>query len=417
MWYCFHRLVQASICLTVTNTEEMFSKSMSYQNNAREERINSNKMSSQNMQSDRPLMIAVVFLVVIGVMAIFSASAPKCIEMGVNPTKFLVQQILGIVVGIVGLRFLSNFHYKKLIKYTPAIAWTVVGMLLLVKFAGVTVNGAQRWINIGPMSLQPSEFAKPAVVLLLAAVFSKDVNLLDDRKIRMAFFPIILMVGLIFIQPNLSMVLLLMATSVAIYLCAGGSTQLIMWGGCSVIPLLLLKGLKGYQSSRIQTWLHPEADPLGAGYNIIQSLVAFASGGLYGVGYGSSKQKLAWLPEAHTDFIFAVIGEEQGFIGCLLIICLFWTILQRGFVIAVKCQDMYGKLLALGLTFSICFQGFLNMWVASSFVPATGVPMPFISYGGSSIMVSLWMIGILLNISKDNVKRVRFGNNNVRSIQ
>ena len=395
----------------------MFLKRMSYQNNAREERINSNKMSSQNMQSDRPLLIAVIFLVVIGVMAIFSASAPKCIEMGLNPARFLVQQIFGIVVGVVGLRFLSNFHYKKLAQYTPAIAWTVVGMLLLVKFAGVTVNGAQRWINIGPMSLQPSEFAKPAVVLLLAGVFSKDVNLLDDRKIRTAFFPIMVMIGLIFIQPNLSMVLLLVSTSVAIYLCAGGSTQLILWGGCSVIPLLLLKGLKGYQSSRIQTWLHPEADPLGAGYNIIQSLVAFASGGLYGVGYGSSKQKLAWLPEAHTDFIFAVIGEEQGFIGCLLIICLFWTILQRGFVIAVKCQDMYGKLLALGLTFSICFQGFLNMWVASSFVPATGVPMPFISYGGSSIMVSLWMIGILLNISKDNVKRVRFGNNNVRSIQ
>ena len=399
------------------NTEEMFSKSMSYQNNAREERINSNKMSSQNMQSDRPLLIAVIFLVVIGVMAIFSASAPKCIEMGLNPARFLVQQIFGIIVGVVGLRFLSNFHYKKLIKYTLPIAWTVVGMLILVKVAGVTVNGAQRWINIGPMSLQPSEFAKPAVVLLLAAVFTKDTNLLDNDKIVTAFLPIMIMVGLIFIQPNLSMVLLLMATSVAIYLCAGGSTQLILWGGCSVIPLLLLKGLKGYQTSRIQTWLHPEADPLGAGYNIIQSLVAFASGGLYGVGYGGSKQKLAWLPEAHTDFIFAVIGEEQGFIGCLLIICLFWTILQRGFVIAVKCQDMYGKLLALGLTFSICFQGFLNMWVASSFVPATGVPMPFISYGGSSVMVSLWMIGILLNISKDNVKRVRFGNNNVRSIQ
>ena len=390
---------------------------MSYQNNAREERINSNKMSSQNMQSDRPLMIAVIFLVVIGVMAIFSASAPKCIEMGLNPARFLVQQIFGIIVGVVGLRFLSNFHYKKLIKYTLPIAWTVVGMLILVKVAGVTVNGAQRWINIGPMSLQPSEFAKPAVVLLLSAVFTKDTNLLDNDKIVTAFLPIMIMVGLIFIQPNLSMVLLLMATSVAIYLCAGGSTQLILWGGCSVIPLLLLKGLKGYQTSRIQTWLHPEADPLGAGYNIIQSLVAFASGGLYGVGYGGSKQKLAWLPEAHTDFIFAVIGEEQGFIGCLLIICLFWTILQRGFVIAVKCQDMYGKLLALGLTFSICFQGFLNMWVASSFVPATGVPMPFISYGGSSIIVSLWMIGILLNISKDNVKRVRFGNNNVRSIQ
>ena len=399
------------------NTDALSSKSLSYQNNAREERISSNKMSSQNMQSDRPLLIAVIFLVIIRVMAIFSVSAPKCIEMGLNPARFLVQQIFGIIVGVVGLRFLSNFHYKKLIKYTLPIAWTVVGMLILVKVAGVTVNGAQRWINIGPMSLQPSEFAKPAVVLLLSAVFTKDTNLLDNDKIVTAFLPIMIMVGLIFIQPNLSMVLLLMATSVAIYLCAGGSTQLIMWGGCSVIPLLLLKGLKGYQTSRIQTWLHPEADPLGAGYNIIQSLVAFASGGLYGVGYGSSKPKLAWLPEAHTDFIFAVIGEEQGFIGCLLIICLFWTILQRGFVIAVKCQDMYGKLLALGLTFSICFQGFLNMWVASSFVPATGVPMPFISYGGSSVMVSLWMIGILLNISKDNVKRVRFGNSNVRSIQ
>lgn len=383
---------------------------MSYQNSRP-----ADKMSSQNMQSDRPLMIAVIFLVVIGLMAIFSASAPKCIDMGLNPARFLIQQIFGVIVGIFGLRFLSNFHYKRLINYTMPFVGIVIMMLLLVKFAGVTVNGAQRWINIGPLSLQPSEFAKPAVVLLLAGAFYKDANIMDNEKIVWAFAPILFMVGLIFIQPNLSMVLLLLATSVAIYICAGGSLKLILCGMSTMIPLLLLKGLKGYQSSRIETWLHPEADPLGAGYNIIQSLVAFASGGLYGVGYGSSKQKLAWLPEAHTDFIYAVIGEEHGFIGCLLIICLFWTILQRGFLIAVKCQDMYGKLLALGLTFSICFQGFLNMWVASSFVPATGVPMPFISYGGSSIMVSLWMIGILLNISKDNVKRVRFGN--VRSIQ
>ena len=383
---------------------------MSYQNSRP-----ADKMSSQNMQSDRPLMIAVIFLVVIGLMAIFSASAPKCIDMGLNPARFLIQQIFGVIIGFLGLRFLSNFHYKKLINYTMPFVGIVIMMLLLVKFAGVTVNGAQRWINIGPLSLQPSEFAKPAVVLLLAGAFYKDANIMDNEKIVWAFAPILFMVGLIFIQPNLSMVLLLLATSVAIYICAGGSLKLILCGMSTMIPLLLLKGLKGYQSSRIETWLHPEADPLGAGYNIIQSLVAFASGGLYGVGYGSSKQKLAWLPEAHTDFIYAVIGEEHGFIGCLLIICLFWTILQRGFLIAVKCQDMYGKLLALGLTFSICFQGFLNMWVASSFVPATGVPMPFISYGGSSIMVSLWMIGILLNISKDNVKRVRFGN--VRNIQ
>ena len=385
---------------------------MSYQNN----RNYTETYSSQNMQSDKPLLVAVIFLVVIGLMAIFSASAPKCVEMGVNPARFLFQQIIGVIAGFIGLKILSNFHYKKLMTYTLPFAFFVIVMLVMVKIAGVTVNGAQRWINLGPLSLQPSEFAKPAVVLLLAGVFYRNTTIMDNNKMSTAFIPILIMLGLIYIQPNLSMIILLLATAVAIYLCAGGSTQLILWGSAGLIPLLLLKGLRGYQSSRITTWLHPEADPLGAGYNVIQSLVAFASGGFYGVGYGSSKQKLAWLPESHTDFIYAVIGEEHGFIGCLLIIFLFWTILQRGFVIAAKCQDMYGKLLALGLTFSICFQGFLNMWVASSFVPATGVPMPFISYGGSSVMVSLWMIGILLNISKDNISRMR-KYTNVRNIQ
>ena len=384
---------------------------MSYQNNIPQ----NNNIDPQNMQSDRPLLIAVIFLVVIGLMAIFSASAPKCIEMGVNPARFFIQQLIGVVIGFVGLKFLSNFHYKKLMTYTLPFAFFVIIMLILVKVAGVTVNGAQRWINIGPMSLQPSEFAKPAVVLLLAGVFYRNADVFDNNKIVTAFIPILIMMALIFIQPNLSMLLLLLFTSVAIFLCAGGSLKLLLLGASCAIPLFIMKGLKGYQSSRIMTWLNPEADPLGAGYNVIQSLVAFATGGLYGVGYGSSKQKLAWLPEAHTDFIYAVIGEEHGFIGCLLIICLFWTILQRGFLIATKCQDMYGKLLALGLTFSICFQGFLNMWVASSFVPATGVPMPFISYGGTSIMVSLCMVGILLNISKDNVRRMR-NYTNVRNI-
>jgi len=376
---------------------------MSYQS----KQTDNQTITSQNMQYDRPLLIAVIFLVVIGLMSIFSASAPKCVEMGVNPARFLIQQLIGVAAGFIGLKFLSNFHYKKLMTYTLPFAFFVIIMLVLVKVAGVTVNGAQRWINIGPMSLQPSEFAKPAVVLLLAGVFYRNTSIFDNNKIVTAFIPILIMLVLIFVQPNLSMLILLLVTSVAIYLCAGGNIQLILWGGAGFITLLLMKGLRGYQSSRITTWLHPEADPLGAGYNVIQSLVAFASGGFYGVGYGSSKQKLAWLPESHTDFIYAVIGEEHGFLGCLLIICLFWTVLQRGFVIAVKCQDMYGKLLALGLTFSICFQGFLNMWVASSFVPATGVPMPFISYGGSSVMVSLWMVGILLNISKDNIKRIR----------
>jgi len=181
---------------------------MSYQSR---NQINEN-ISSQNMQSDRPLLVAVIFLVVIGLMAIFSASAPKCVEMGVNPARFFIQQLVGVTVGFIGLKFLSNFHYKKLMTYTLPFALFVIAMLVLVKVAGVTVNGAQRWINIGPLSLQPSEFAKPAVVMLLAGVFYKNTNILDNGKIVTAFIPILIMLGLIFIQPNLSMLILLLVT-------------------------------------------------------------------------------------------------------------------------------------------------------------------------------------------------------------
>ena len=246
--------------------------------------------------------------------------------------------------------------------------------------------------------------------MLIAGAFYKTSTIFTKEKILLAYIPILVMVALIFKQPNLSMVLLLLLTSTTIYIAAGGYLQILLAGALGGL-VLLLRGLHDYQSSRIMTWLHPESDPLGAGYNIVQSLVAIASGGMLGVGYGNSKQKLAWLPEAHTDFIFSVYAEEMGFVGCLLLICLFWSFLQRGMIIASKCPDMYGKLLALGITFSICFQGFFNMWVASSFAPATGVPMPFISYGGTSIVVSLFMVGILFNISKENEKKIRMQQN------
>ena len=349
---------------------------------------------------DFVLGIVVLFLVVMGLMSIFSASVPKCINMGVSPLHFTYIQLAGIVIGYCMLRILSNFDYKKLINLTNGFAIFVIAMLLIVHFTGDIINGAQRWINIGPVSIQPSECAKPALVLLLAKVCSKDVDLMDSSKWP-SFLLILIMVFFIYKQPNLSMVMLLMATAIVMYLVAGGSGKLIGMGAAfGGVVIALGSALQEYQRMRIKIWLNPEADPLGAGYNIIQSLVAFASGGLWGSGYGASKQKLAWLPEAHTDFIFAVIGEELGFIGCLFLIGLFWTILQRGFIIASKCQNMYGKLLAIGLTFSIVFQAFLNMTVASGMMPATGVPMPFISYGGTSIVVTLSMIGILLNISK-----------------
>lgn len=365
---------------------------------------------------DRTLLVVVAFLVILGIMAIFSASAPKSMEMGLNPARFVFNQIIFLIAGFFGMKFLTNYDYKNLIIWTMPLMIAVVVLLALVNYTplGVTVNEAKRWINIGFFQFQPSEFAKPAVVMLLASAFYKNCKIFDNNKM-IYFVPILIMVFMVFKQPNLSMVILLLLTSLIMYLSAGGPVKVFVIGAAAGAFALLTAGvthiIKPYQMSRITTWINPEADPLGAGYNVIQSLVAFATGGFWGVGYGSSKQKLAWLPEAHTDFIFAVIGEELGFIGCLLVIGLFWTFIHRGFLIASRCPDLYGKLLAVGITFSIGFQAFLNMSVASSFLPATGVPLPFISYGGSSLMVSMWMVGILLNISKKRVKKIRVQSN------
>ncbi len=361
---------------------------------------------------DKTLVVVVTFLIIIGFLAIFSATAPKCLYEGVNPAQFLGKQFISFIIGGAGLLFFIRYDYKKLSKWNTIYAIAILVALILVEATplGVYVNGAKRWINLGFMQLQPSEFAKPAVVMLLASAFCKDARVFVQSKFLNMYLYILAMIALIYMQPNLSMVLLLLATSVVMYLCGGGSLKLfftLVMGGLAAILIAAKTIIKPYQMERILIWRHPEIDPHGAGYNIIQSLIAFASGNLTGVGYGGSIQKLYYLPECHTDFIFAVFAEEMGLVGSLLIIGLFFTFIQRGIVIAGKCPDMYGKLLAIGITFSIGFQAFLNMSVASSFLPATGVPLPFISYGGSSLIVSMCMVGVLLNISKKRIQRIR----------
>ncbi len=356
--------------------------------------------------ADNILMVVVIFIVVFGIMAVFSASAPKAIAQGENPIFFVIRQVVWLVIGIFGVSFFSKFDYKRLKYFASPLAIFVLVTLLLVQFSplGVTVNEAKRWLVIGPLQFQPSELAKPAVVLYFATLFSKNCIIVDSKKYPF-YFIFGLMLLLIYKQPNLSMIILLLVTSVAMFYVAGGSLKLILGSG-AVGLLGVVSTIRDYQLQRIKVWLNPFSDALGAGYNIIQSLVAFSSGGLFGVGFGNSKQKLAWLPEGHTDFIFAIIGEEFGFFGCFFLICLFCILLHRGFRIAKKCPDMFGKILAVGITFSLWFQAFTNMAVASSFVPATGIPLPFISYGGSSLCVSLCMIGVLINISKKKVQRI-----------
>ncbi len=356
---------------------------------------------------DKTLIWIIGALIVIGMMAIFSAGSPRAIAEGVNPVFFTVRQLAWLGGGIVGAVFFTHYDYKKLRAFTYQLPFFVLILLLLVQFTplGHTVNEAKRWLVIGPLQLQPSEFAKPAIILMFASLFAESPKLLEDKKIP-AYIIFAASLLLIYKQPNLSMMILLTLTFGVLYYMAGGLIKHILApAGLALGALPFL--IRGYQLQRLKVWLDPNKDPLGAGYNIIQSLVAFVEGGFFGVGFGNSKQKLSWLPEGHTDFIFAVIAEEFGFLGCFFIIMLFAMFLHRSFIIASRSPDMFGKLLAIGIAFSIGFQAFMNMAVASSFMPATGIPLPFISYGGSSLLVSLCMFGVLLNISKKKVQRIR----------
>lgn len=364
---------------------------------------------------DKSLIVIVTFLVIIGFLAIFSATAPKCLREGLNLATFLVKQFIYAGVGVGAMIFFMNYDYKKLEKFNKHFLWIVMGLLIILQFTplGITINGAKRWINLGIIQLQPSEFAKPLFCMLLATLFKDKINFNIVLRNLGIILPMLVIIGLILKQPNLSMAVILSVTTIALYI-AGRGPWLPIWIGGGVVGAgiltMLPKLLHGYQMDRITVWLNPGSDALGKGYNIIQSLIAFATGGFSGTGYGSSIQKLAYLPECHTDFIYAIIAEEFGFLGCLFVVGLFVALVHRGMRIAKRCPDMYGKLLAIGITFVFGFQAFLNMAVASSFFPVTGVTLPFISYGGTSIIVSLAMIGILLNISKQRIKKLRTEN-------
>ena len=385
------------------NTEGKFSKNMSYPKLSKVE--NSKYILSP---FDKNLLIIVIFMIVVGLITTFSAMVPREIRAGVNPIGIILKQMFFIGIGTFGMLFFSKKSYKQLLQYAVPFAWFVVILLVFVKFTplGVTVNGAKRWLGYGFLQFQPSELAKPAISMLLACAFFKDANIMDPVKWKRYFFPIICILGLVLLQPNLSMVLLLLAMSTTIYLCAGGSWWLIGTMATAAFfigPLIM----HDYQSTRIAIWKNPDIDPRGDGFNIIQSIIAFVGGGMFGEGFGNSKQKLGWLPEGHTDFIFAIYAEEFGFVGCFLLIILFVMFIHRGLLIASKCPDIQGKILALGLTASIGIQAFLNMSVASAMFPATGVTLPFISYGGTSLIISMCMIGILLNISKKRITRIQ----------
>lgn len=365
---------------------------------------------------DKKLFVTVMILVLIGFMAVFSASLPMCMSKHINPLYYIIQHLFWAILGGFGLVLFSLFDYRKLKKLTFKFTIFVIVLLLLVKFTplGVTINGARRWLNLGLFQFQPSEFTKLAIIMLLAHFFSLDKKNMF-RQIPKFLLTFCVMIFIVLKQPNLSMTLILLGISFFMYICSGKTLKPVIAGMCILVCLVgmikfniidITKYLEPYQVERLLNRYSQHVDVQGGGYQVFHSKIAISSGGIFGQGYGASKEKLGWLPECHTDFIFSVIAEEMGFYGCLIIIMLFLHLFYRGTHIASKSPTLYGKLLAFGITISVSMQAFFNISVATSFLPATGITLPFISYGGSSLFVTMCMMGILLNISKTRIIKV-----------
>lgn len=356
--------------------------------------------------SDKYLFYIIIILCVFGLVSIFSASGPDGVRIYNDPFYFFKRQIIFDVIGIALMIVVSRVDYNYLRYLGLPFALAVCAMITATHFIGVEAFGGERWLKIGPLTLQPSEFGKLAAIILTAEALAFSKTILD-KKFIINMIIIAVMVVLILKQPSLSIALITSA-----------STLIVMFMGGFPISVLLptiVVGFMGvvyvikstpYQLARVLGWLNPGMDPQNKGYNIIQSWYAFGTGGIFGVGFGNSKQKLFYLPFRHTDFIFAIIAEEFGLIGALVLVGLFVCFTFRGFFVSVMCETTFGKLLAVGITSSLALQAFINMGVATGVMPPTGVTLPLISYGGSSSLAIFCMLGILLNISRKRIQRI-----------
>ncbi len=382
------------------------------QNNKSKKPVKPNLKAKKKVKSldpfDKPLLIIICCIALIGLLFVFSAGAP---EAAVIPDKnsayFLIRHSVFLFLGFILLFGISRVNYQRL--KDIAIPFSIAVLLLVlatyIPSMGKLNYGATRWLVIGGIPFQPSELAKLASILLISSTMI-NIKHLISKKFMACCFLVGLTALLILKQPNLSMFIMLALTSGALML-VGGVSPLLTFGttGLGSVFVFIYMRSNEYQWDRIKGWLNPWEFAHTLGYNLIQSWYAIGSGGFFGVGYGNSKQKLFWLPFAHTDFIFAVIAEELGVGGSLIVIGLFVAFIYRGFYIANRCPEMFGKLVAFGITFSIGVQAFINIGVATGTLPATGVTLPLISYGGSSVLTTMIMLGILLNISRLKSKR------------
>jgi len=348
---------------------------------------------------DRMLIGLIFVLTIIGILFVYDSSVVIAMRDFSDRFYFAKEQLKWLVLGWVIFGIFSYIPYKQWYKAAIPVLMITIALLLLVFIPGVSVKalGAKRWINLGFTVLQPAEFAKLALIIYLSAWFSS-----KERKRLLPFLLLLCMVvGLIILEPDLGTAFIVLCIAVCLYFFSGAPAIHFLF----IIPILiagaiLLAIISPYRFARLTSYINPEKDPLGSSYQIRQATIALGSGGVFGVGIGKSRQKYEYLPEANTDSIFAIIGEETGFIGSVFISLIYMIIIFRGYAIAYRTGDNFGKLLALGISSWIGIQSMINIAAISALIPLTGIPLPLISYGGSNLVVMLAALGILINISR-----------------
>lgn len=359
---------------------------------------------AKRVSVDRWLFTVTAILVFVGLIMVFSASAVMAKEKFGSPYTFVLKQLFWAVAGIVAMIAAMKIDYRRY-KH-PAVVFSLLAVttiLLLSVFALDRTHNTHRWIHWGGFSFQPSELAKPALILFLAFFLETRFKQIEDWRNTLlpAVAPTMIFLLLIVAQPDLGTAIACAGITAAILFVAG--MQLRYFGyafAASILPLYFLLFHVSWRRDRILAFLNPYADPRGTGFHIIQSLIAVSTGGLTGVGLMEGKQKLFYLPEPHTDFIFAVTAEELGLVGSLFLVILFAIFLWRGTRTALRTSDPFGRFLAVGITSMVILQAFINISVVLGMMPTKGIPLPFVSYGGSSLFVTLACVGVLLNISK-----------------
>ena len=362
------------------------------------------KTASQEKKPDLILLLVTLLLVTIGTVMIYSSSSILATERFRDGQFFLKKQLLFFFLGLLLMVLMTRIPYYKLRKLAwPGIAASIFFLCAIwIPPFGIKAGGAVRWFNLGVFSFQVSELAKVALILLLAHFLTLKANHLREisQGLLIPFGITGVIVGLILLQPDFgTTVIIVVITLMMIYLAGGRIVHLAGLAALFLPVAIWLLLNRSYRITRILAFLDPWKDPRNSGFQIIQSLIAFGSGGAFGVGIGDGMQKLFYLPEPHTDFILSVIGEESGLIGVGLILCLYIILIVRGFQISLKAPDLFGNLLAAGLTMLLALEAFINIAGVMGLIPIKGLALPFLSYGGTSLMMSLIAVGILLNIS------------------